>query len=306
MDTDMIMDLTKERRGLRHRRSEYHQSAAKSGHVLIATSYPRRDWRDWFIMATVTSGVGYGLYTVAKVPFLPKKKTNLTLTLPQRYVLPLISPPTPPQLEADKASIDASFNGAFALIDQLATDTAELKEKETQRTEKLDTTLKGVDAVIEDLKEANKRRDVENRIIVDQIDGLKDQVPKALEGWKASGDAKLEELSQEMQSLKRLLENRVGRSGGTSKSTGKHSTPTAANENENAKDITSSPTSNNLVTGTPNSESPSTTSVPAPGITAPKQNDRKAIPAWQRAASEKSSNAASAGNSETSKAEAGA
>lgn len=28
---------------------------------------PRRDWRDWFIMATVTSGVGYGLYTVAKV-----------------------------------------------------------------------------------------------------------------------------------------------------------------------------------------------------------------------------------------------
>ena len=28
---------------------------------------PRRDWRDWFIMATVMGGVGYGLYTVAKV-----------------------------------------------------------------------------------------------------------------------------------------------------------------------------------------------------------------------------------------------
>ena len=28
---------------------------------------PRRDWRDWFIMATVTSGVGYGLYLTAKV-----------------------------------------------------------------------------------------------------------------------------------------------------------------------------------------------------------------------------------------------
>ena len=28
---------------------------------------PRRDWRDWFIMATVTGGVSYGLYTVAKV-----------------------------------------------------------------------------------------------------------------------------------------------------------------------------------------------------------------------------------------------
>lgn len=28
---------------------------------------PRRDWRDWFIMATVMGGVGYGLYFVAKV-----------------------------------------------------------------------------------------------------------------------------------------------------------------------------------------------------------------------------------------------
>jgi hypothetical protein len=28
---------------------------------------PRRDWRDWFIMATVTGGVCYGLYVLAKV-----------------------------------------------------------------------------------------------------------------------------------------------------------------------------------------------------------------------------------------------
>ena len=28
---------------------------------------PKRDWRDYFIMATVMSGVGYGLYYVAKV-----------------------------------------------------------------------------------------------------------------------------------------------------------------------------------------------------------------------------------------------
>lgn len=28
---------------------------------------PRRDWRDYFIMATVMGGVGYGMYFVAKV-----------------------------------------------------------------------------------------------------------------------------------------------------------------------------------------------------------------------------------------------
>jgi len=29
---------------------------------------PKRDWRDWFIMATVVGGVGYGLYAISKVP----------------------------------------------------------------------------------------------------------------------------------------------------------------------------------------------------------------------------------------------
>lgn len=33
----------------------------------IVTRPPKRDWRDWFIMATVMGGVGYGLYSVAKV-----------------------------------------------------------------------------------------------------------------------------------------------------------------------------------------------------------------------------------------------
>ena len=74
---------------------------------------PRRDWRDYFIMATVMGGLGYGLYWTAK-----------------RYITPLIAPPTPPQIEQDKAGIDASFDKAFALLDQLATDTQELKDAE--------------------------------------------------------------------------------------------------------------------------------------------------------------------------------
>jgi peroxin-14 len=32
-----------------------------------APETPGRDWRDWFIMAVVSSGVTYGLYTLAKV-----------------------------------------------------------------------------------------------------------------------------------------------------------------------------------------------------------------------------------------------
>lgn len=262
---------------------------------------PRRDWRDWFIMATVTSGVGYGLYTVAK-----------------RYVLPLISPPTPPQLEADKASIDESFNRAFALIDQLATDTAAIKEAETERTEKLDTTLRDVGSVIEDLKAANTRREAEGRITATQVADLKALVPKALEGWKAAGDAKLDELGQEVQSLKKLLENRVGRSGTVPTPTGRGYANGHEKPRDNPSTFAASHSAATTTTTTPNPDSPSASPAPAPGVTAPKRestplrgferSDRRAIPAWQMAAAatEKSEPPASSSSAEASTADAGA
>lgn len=154
---------------------------------------PRRDWRDYFIVATLTATLGYSLYALSR-----------------RYILPLISPPTPPQLESDKASIDASFARAFTLIDQLATDTSEIKKSEEERTQKVDTSLEAVNKVVEDLKDGNKKRETENRLIADQVHSLRDLVPKALEGWKTQSDDRLEELREEVKSLKKLLATRVG------------------------------------------------------------------------------------------------
>ncbi|KAI4094344.1 MAG: hypothetical protein LQ344_002244 [Seirophora lacunosa] len=154
---------------------------------------PRRDWRDYFIIATLTSTLGYTLYTLSR-----------------RYITPLISPPTPPQLEADKASIDASFARAFALIDQLATDTSAIKTREEERTEKLDKALAQVNAVVEELKDAHKRRERESAMLADQVHGLRELVPKALEGWKEKGDGRLEELGADVRSLKKLLGARLG------------------------------------------------------------------------------------------------
>lgn len=230
--------------------------------------------------------------------------------------MPLISPPTPPQLEADKASIDASFNRAFALIEQLTADTTKLQVSETERTEKLDSSFEGIDSIVEDLKTANMRREAESKVIADQVQGLKELVPKALQGWKASGDAKMEELSLEVQSLKRLLENKVGRSGGSSGPTGRGYAPPTANGNGKSSDGFSMlpPTSNG--TAPPDKESPDVPSAPAPGITSPKQDSqapsnsfergdrRAAIPAWQMAAAGKSGTVNSTPTGEGSNAEA--
>ena len=167
--------------------------------------------------------------------------------------------------------------------------------------------------MIKDLKAANSRREAENRIIADQVQGLKDLVPKALEGWKASEDRKLEDLGMEVQSLKKLLENKVGRSGGVSTPIGSYPVPTA-NGSEKSKNNFLGFSSTNNGTTTPNPES----SAPAPGVIVPKRDSstpssgrgdrRAAIPAWQMPAAGKSGTASSStnGDGEGITAEAGA
>ena len=143
-------------------------------------------------MATVLGGASFAVYTAAK-----------------RYIVPLIAPPTPPQLEQDKAAIDGQFDKAFALLDQLASDTQELKKTESDRSEKLDTALGEVEAVMGRLGEATKTRDDEGRRIADELRVLKDMIPKAIESHKDAQDQRLKDLATEMKSLKTLISNRM-------------------------------------------------------------------------------------------------
>ena len=42
-----------------------------------------------------------------------------TANMRQRYVYPLVAPPTPEKLEQDKKSIEEQFDRAFSLVEQL-------------------------------------------------------------------------------------------------------------------------------------------------------------------------------------------
>jgi peroxin-14 len=197
---------------------------------------PKRDWRDYFIMATVMGGVGYGLYFTAK-----------------RYIVPLIQPPTAPQLEQDKASIDESFKRAFDLLEQLNTDTTALKASEEARTTRLDNALGEVESVLTSLKESSKRQGDDNRRIEDDVRGLRDLIPKAMDAQKESTDNRLRELSTELKSLKTLVGNRMG--AGTARPPA--TTPGYYGQNQNQNQL-QSPAPISSVNGT------SGTSTPAP------------------------------------------
>jgi peroxin-14 len=154
---------------------------------------PKRDWRDWFIMATVVGGASFGLYTLAN-----------------RYIKPLIAPPTPPQLDQDKAAIDEQFSRAFALLDTLSNDTSALKQAEEARTQRLDSALAEVESVIAELKSASRRREDESRRISEEVRGLKAGIPKAIDSVREGSEKRLKDLGKELGSLKLLMGNRFG------------------------------------------------------------------------------------------------
>ena len=138
--------------------------------------------------------------------------TNSTL---QRYVYPLVAPPTPERLEQDKKTIDEQFEKAFSLVDQLAKDTEELKAAEHQRTERLDTALSELETVITELKSSNRRRDDDAQRVRDDVQDLKDAIPTALDKQKESTDVRLKEVNTELKSLKTLITQRMNPSAAT-------------------------------------------------------------------------------------------
>ncbi|KAF3909388.1 hypothetical protein AA313_de0201127 [Arthrobotrys entomopaga] len=234
-----------------------------------------RDWRDWFVMATVSGSVGYGLYQLAK-----------------RYVVPVIAPPTPEALAADKAAIDTAFADAFSLLESLKTDTEALKEAEEKRNTKVDQALDEVETVVQTLKEASKRREEETKRLNDEVRTLKDLIPKALEGQKESQAASLKDLQAELKSLKQLLVNRAS-------ATTRFTPPPA----QPAHFV---PPSASVVSAAP---SPAPVSTPVPSADATVNGGgqtlggkplgsitggRSAIPAWQLAAQQKAAAAAAA------------
>jgi peroxin-14 len=238
-------------------------------------------------MATVMGGVSYGVYFTAK-----------------RYILPLISPPTQPKLEQDKAALDESFKRTFDLLEQLNTDTEALKASEEARTTRLDVALTEMETVLSGLKDSSKRQGDDNRRIEDDVRNLRKLIPEAMDAQKNATDIRLKELSTELKSLKTLVGNRVG--------TGAPRPPTANGILYGAESGTgSTPNSNGTSTpaqqqstpvgtaaekttdGQSSSASlPSSTSAPEKPQSASSSFGRfgagkAAIPAWQMAAAKK-------------------
>lgn len=153
---------------------------------------PQRDWRDWFIMAIVSGGFSWAVYFLAK-----------------RYVIPLVSPPTPTQLDTDKENVSAQFDQVQEMLSILQKDTEEIKQHGSEQNKKVETALTNVDEVVQEMKNKTERRENDIRRLGLELEQIRTMVPKAIEAVKTAQSEALTDLNGELRSLKTLLQNRI-------------------------------------------------------------------------------------------------
>lgn len=230
---------------------------------------PRRDWRDYFVMATVAGGVAYGLYEVTR-----------------RYVVPLIVPPTPSALETDKQALENEFARQEALLEQLQRDTEEIKQAEVQRSEQYETLFIEAKTVIDQLKAQAKEREHEVNTIKNQVESIRDALPKSLERQRGLHDKALTDLQSELKSLKQLLNIKFKSSSSSLPTIPPASAVPGHQARSSSPAASTTPTSAESSMELPDPAadiSPSTSSLNVSASEKPKSS----IPAWQLAAASK-------------------
>jgi peroxin-14 len=146
-----------------------------------------------------------------------------------------------------------------------------------------------------DLKASNRRREDDANRIRDEVQSLKDAIPKALENQKSLTDGRLREINTELTSLKTLVSQRMSTSSATTSSSTMNYMRNAGGSANTPAAAASTPAKTNgektgveSATTTPAAEVPKPTFPSAPQLnrsSSPLANmtGKKSIPAWQMA-----------------------
>ena len=134
-----------------------------------------------------------------------------------------MKPPTPAELESDKALVTARFDEAQEILDTLKAETGQLKESQEKQRQKVEKALQSVETTINGLKESRDKREADLRGFKADIEAIKESISKvcivgisgneltfkALERNRKTQAAQLEDLQNELKSLKLLFPNRT-------------------------------------------------------------------------------------------------
>ncbi|KAG7450443.1 uncharacterized protein BT62DRAFT_1001265 [Guyanagaster necrorhizus] len=177
------------------------QSSNPSAPISYPASYPvsafpaaastQWDWRDYFITAVVSGTITYGAVALFK-----------------KYLLPHLQPPSTTAYEQDRDALNAQFDAAEALLKEIQAETALVRAAVEEQKEKVDKTTKDIELVVTEMRGSELKTRDEMREIRDEVNTIREMLPKMIDRNKDSQTQSLAELQQELKSLKALLLSR--------------------------------------------------------------------------------------------------
>ena len=160
---------------------------------VVPPPVPEKSWKDYFIMATATAGVTYGLYQVVT-----------------RYLIPSIIPPSQSSIDKDKETINEEFMKIDKILDQLTFEQEEIKHANETKLSEIDTVIENVNDFLNKYNKDKLKFDDDLRLMKLEIDNLSNSIEKNMHLTKENINDELGEISQELQSLKNLIKARSG------------------------------------------------------------------------------------------------
>ena len=157
---------------------------------------PDRSWKDYFIMATATVGVTYGLYQVVN-----------------KYLIPSIIPPSQSSIEKDKQKIDEEFIKIDKILEQLSEDQAKIKDDNDSKLKEIDVVIDNVNDYLSKYNKDKLKFDDDLRLMKLEIDNLSNSIEKNMALTKENINDELHEINSELQSLKQLIKTRSSTGG---------------------------------------------------------------------------------------------
>ncbi|KAG6911909.1 hypothetical protein DXG01_000156 [Tephrocybe rancida] len=194
--TPQEIDAAFKQAALNYSGPSYHQPYPQS---YGASPYPpigapggqRWDWRDYFITAVISGSIAYGAVALFK-----------------KHLLPHLQPPTSTAYEEDRDALTAQFDAAEVLLKEIQEESAAVRKAVEEQKQEIDRTTANVEAVVVEMREGEHKTRDEMREIRDEVNNIREMLPKMINKNKESQAQSLSELQQELKSLKALLLSR--------------------------------------------------------------------------------------------------
>jgi peroxin-14 len=148
-------------------------------------------WKDTALGLVGVAGASYGLFYLA-----------------QRFLSPYLDFPTAIKVEEDTKSIESQLSNSSKTLTQVTAQTKEIIQGMEAHAKEVTESLQEMNSLLEVLKANDASRKEDIQLIKKEVDELKRTFPKLIEKSKENQQQIIQEVQNELKSLKNLIMNR--------------------------------------------------------------------------------------------------